>query len=48
MVWNFKFFEVIGIYDFIFKFDFYDDFGKFYKDICIDSVWVKYWIGVGV
>ena len=39
--------EVIGTYDPIPKLDPYDNSGKFHKDIKLDVVRAKYWIGVG-
>jgi len=39
--------EVIGTYDPIPKLDAYDNSGKFHKDIKLDVVRARYWIGVG-
>jgi small subunit ribosomal protein S16 len=39
--------EVIGTYDPIPKTDPYDDSGRLHKDIKLDTVRAKYWIGVG-
>lgn len=39
--------EVIGTYDPIPKADPYDASGKLHKDIRLDSVRARYWIGVG-
>ena len=39
--------EVIGTYDPIPKPDHYDDSGKLHKDIQLDSIRARYWIGVG-
>ncbi|RKU40133.1 37S ribosomal protein S16, mitochondrial [Coniochaeta pulveracea] len=39
--------EVIGTYDPIPKKDTYDDSGKLHKDIKLDVLRAKYWIGVG-
>ncbi|KAI0116672.1 ribosomal protein S16, mitochondrial [Hypoxylon sp. NC0597] len=39
--------EVIGTYDPIPKPDPYDDSGKLHKDIKLDTLRAKYWIGVG-
>jgi small subunit ribosomal protein S16 len=39
--------EVIGTYDPIPKADPYDNSGKLHKDIQLDRVRAKYWIGVG-
>ncbi|KAI0394486.1 ribosomal protein S16 domain-containing protein [Xylariaceae sp. FL0594] len=39
--------EVIGTYDPIPKKDPYDETGKLHKDIQLDTVRAKYWIGVG-
>ncbi|PKS09508.1 hypothetical protein jhhlp_004125 [Lomentospora prolificans] len=44
---NSKPMEVIGTYDPIPKLDPYDNSGKFHKDIKLDVVRAKYWIGVG-
>ncbi|RYP68640.1 hypothetical protein DL769_005477 [Monosporascus sp. CRB-8-3] len=39
--------EVIGTYDPIPKPDPYDDSGRLHKDIKLDTIRAKYWIGVG-
>ncbi|KAI1140911.1 ribosomal protein S16, mitochondrial [Hypoxylon sp. FL0543] len=39
--------EVIGTYDPIPKPDPYDDSGRLHKDIKLDTLRAKYWIGVG-
>ena len=39
--------EVIGTYDPIPKKDTYDSSGKLHKDIKLDTLRAKYWIGVG-
>ena len=39
--------EVIGTYDPIPKADPYDSSGKLHKDIKLDMVRARYWIGVG-
>jgi len=39
--------EVIGTYDPIPKKDTYDNSGKLHKDIKLDTLRAKYWIGVG-
>lgn len=39
--------EVIGTYDPIPKPDPYDDSGKLHKDIKLDEVRARYWVGVG-
>ncbi|KAI5924475.1 ribosomal protein S16 domain-containing protein [Camillea tinctor] len=44
---NSKPLEVIGTYDPMPKADPYDDSGKLHKDIKIDTIRAKYWIGVG-
>ncbi|KEZ39339.1 hypothetical protein SAPIO_CDS10030 [Scedosporium apiospermum] len=44
---NSKPMEVIGTYDPIPKLDAYDNSGKFHKDIKLDVVRARYWIGVG-
>ncbi|KAF6817678.1 ribosomal protein S16 [Colletotrichum musicola] len=44
---NSKPMEVIGTYDPIPKQDPYDNSGKLHKDIRLDSLRARYWIGVG-
>ncbi|KAI1486498.1 ribosomal protein S16 domain-containing protein [Biscogniauxia mediterranea] len=44
---NSKPLEVIGTYDPMPKPDPYDDSGRLHKDIKIDTIRAKYWIGVG-
>ncbi|KAI1842618.1 hypothetical protein JX266_011231 [Neoarthrinium moseri] len=44
---NSKPLEVIGTYDPIPKADPYDDSGRLHKDIKLDTLRAKYWIGVG-
>ncbi|KAI0125378.1 ribosomal protein S16 domain-containing protein [Xylariales sp. AK1849] len=44
---NSKPLEVIGTYDPIPKADPYDDSGRLHKDIKLDVLRAKYWIGVG-
>ena len=39
--------EVIGTYDPIPKADPYDNSGKLHKDIKLDAIRARYWIGVG-
>lgn len=39
--------EVIGTYDPVPKKDTYDESGKLHKDIKLDVLRAKYWIGVG-
>jgi small subunit ribosomal protein S16 len=39
--------EVIGTYDPVPKKDTYDDSGKLHKDVKLDVLRAKYWIGVG-
>ncbi|KAL1873097.1 hypothetical protein VTK73DRAFT_1102 [Phialemonium thermophilum] len=39
--------EVLGTYDPVPKKDTYDDSGKLHKDIKLDILRAKYWIGVG-
>ncbi|KAI1343436.1 ribosomal protein S16 [Xylariaceae sp. FL0016] len=39
--------EVIGTYDPIPKPDPYDNSGKLHKDIKLDTIRAKYWVGVG-
>ncbi|KAI1506056.1 ribosomal protein S16, mitochondrial [Biscogniauxia marginata] len=39
--------EVIGTYDPMPKPDPYDDSGKLHKDIKLDTVRARYWVGVG-
>ncbi|GAP86707.2 putative ribosomal protein S16 [Rosellinia necatrix] len=44
---NSKPLEVIGTYDPIPKPDPYDDSGRLHKDINLDTIRARYWIGVG-
>jgi small subunit ribosomal protein S16 len=44
---NSKPLEVIGTYDPIPKADPYDDSGRLHKDIKLDVLRAKYWLGVG-
>ncbi|KAH8197460.1 hypothetical protein TruAng_008391 [Truncatella angustata] len=44
---NSKPLEVIGTYDPIPKADPYDDSGRLHKDVKLDILRAKYWIGVG-
>ncbi|KAJ8129660.1 hypothetical protein O1611_g3971 [Lasiodiplodia mahajangana] len=44
---NSKPLEVIGTYDPIPKPDPYDDSGRLHKDIKLDAVRARYWVGVG-
>lgn len=39
--------EVIGTYDPLAKADPYDDSGRLHKDVKLDVLRAKYWIGVG-
>ncbi|KAI0913407.1 ribosomal protein S16 [Ustulina deusta] len=44
---NSKPLEVIGTYDPVPKPDPYDDSGRLHKDIKLDAIRARYWIGVG-